>query len=229
MSANIKEKIQKILAKAKGTNNEQEAAVFLAKAEELMERHQIELDELGSDDPMGEFIGLSGTPSSPTWQRHLLNAVARYYGATTVRNRMIRNGREEFDLEVLGAESARITVEVMWPFILGQVREEGRKEAKAMGLGAEAAIRRVANALTIRIQEMNAERNARSHEVRTVAARNSLILRGNALTNYLDERYPNRVSSKTRGIGTNAIAKEAAGRVSLNKQTGGSSTLRIGG
>lgn len=225
MTNNIKEKIQKILAKANGTDNEEEAAIFLAKAEALMEQHQIDLDDLGEDDPMGRYVGLTGTSSSPTWQRHLLNVVAKYFGATTVRT--LRGGA--FELHILGAESARMTVELMWPFILEQVRKEGRKEAKAMSLSSEQAIRRVANALTIRVQEILASERERKVETKTVAARNALVVRGTALSNYLGEQFPHLVKTKSRGIGTNDIARQAAGRVSLHRQTGGASTLRIGG
>lgn len=225
MTNNIKDKIAKILAKANSTTNEDEAAVFLAKAEALMEQHQIDLDDLGSDDPMGRYIGLTGTSSSPTWQRHLLNVVARYFGATTVRT--LRGGA--FELHVLGAESARMTVELMFPFIMEQVRKEGRKEAAAMGMTKEQAIRRVANALTLRVSHMLAADREKADAPKSVAARNALVVRGTALTNYLGEQFPHLRPTKSRGIGTNEIAMAAAGRVSLHRQTGGASTLRIGG
>jgi len=229
----IKDKITKILAKAQGTSNEAEAAIFLAKAQELMEKHQIDLDDLGEADPMGKFVGLTGTSSSPTWMRHLMNQIATFYGASTVRTFTRRDGKDMFDLYVVGAESARITVELMYPFIIEQVRKEGRASAAKMGLASEAAIRRVANALTLRISEMNRqarqERQGPAGEVRNETARNALIVRGTALSRYLEQEFGQLKSSARRSISTNSVAREAAGRVSLHRQTGGSSQLRIGG
>jgi hypothetical protein len=224
MSNSIKDKISKILAKANGTDNEEEAAIFLAKAHEMMEKHQIDLDDLGQDDPMGRYVGLTGTSSSPTWMRHLLNQVAVFYGATTVRT--FRG--KYFDTNVCGAESARMTTELMYPFIVEQVRAEGRKEAKNMGLPAEAAIRRVANALVHRLAEMNAKERVKNPLARTVSAKNALAIRGTALTQYLESEFGTLRSSKGRGTSTNAVAQAAAGRVSLHRQTGGGSSLRIG-
>lgn len=230
----MKDKIQKILAKAQGTNNEEEAAIFLAKAQELMEKHQIEIDDLGEDDPMGKFVGLTGTSSSPTWMRHLMNQVAAFYGASTVRTFTRRNGKDYFDLYVCGAESARITVELMFPFIVEQVRREGRKEAPKMGLATEAAIRRVANALVHRIGRLRAEERA-AKEARgegvplTKAGQNALIIRGNALSKYLEDEFGALKRTAGRATSTNAVAQAAAGRVSLNRNVGGSSQLRIGG
>jgi len=225
MSNSIKDKISKILAKANGTDNEEEAAIFLAKAHEMMEKHQIDLDDLGQDDPMGRYVGLTGTSSSQTWMRHLLNQVATFYGATTVRT--FRG--KYFDTNVCGAESARMTTELMYPFIVEQVRAEGRKEAKNMGLAPEAAIRRVANALVHRLAAMNAEAHGKKREaIRTVAAKNALTVRGTALTQYLESEFGTLRKSAGRATSTNAVAQAAAGRVSLHRQTGGGSSLRIG-
>lgn len=229
MSNSIKDKISKILAKANGTDNEDEAAIFMAKAQELMEKHQIDLDDLGQDDPMGRFVGLTGTSSSPTWMRHLMTSLAVFYGATTVRTFSRRDGKEYFDLNICGAESARMTVELMFPFVVEQVRKEGRKEAKNMGLAAEAAIRRVANALVHRIQRMNAETQGKARQaIKTEAAKNALVVRGTALSRYLESEFGALRKGQSRATSTNAIAQQAAGRVSLHRQTGGGSSLRIG-
>lgn len=224
--SNIKTKIEKILAKAKGTNNEAEAAVFLAKAEAMMEEHQINIFDLGEDDPIGQYVGLTGTPSSPTWQRHIMNQLARYYGARCVRSRVYRNGREEFDLFIAGPESARITTELMYPFILEQIRKLGRESAPSMGLKPEAAIRRVANAFAHTLAQKNAEKDVRKPATAT-AAKHALVT-VNALDAWMDEQWPSLTKGRGRATSTNAAAREAAGKVSLHRQTGGASALRIG-
>jgi hypothetical protein len=50
----IIEKIKALLAKAASTDNQNEAEIFLSKAHELMEKHQLDTSDLESDDPMGE-------------------------------------------------------------------------------------------------------------------------------------------------------------------------------
>lgn len=225
--SNIKAKIEKVLAKAKGTDNEAEAAVFLAKAEAMMEEHQITLLDLGDDDPMGQFIGMTGTPSSPTWQRHLMSALAQYYGATTVRTRRWRDGREIFELSICGSESARVTTELMYPFVLQQVREQGRKSAAEMGLKPAAATRRVANALVHNISRMVAEKAQAAP--RTEAAAKNALVTVEALDAWMDENWPNLGKARRSTTSTNATARAAAGRVSLHRQAGGSATKRITG
>lgn len=220
----IKAKIEKILAKARGTDNEAEAATFLAKAEALMEEHQISIMDLGQDDPMGKFTAYEATQSSPTWKNHVLNQVAQFYGARAVRDWI--DGKR-FKFVVVGPESARVTTELMYPFIIEQIRAEGRKHAPEIGLKPEAAIRRVGNAFSHRISRMNCERKA--EEPKTAAAVKNALVKVDALDAYMDELYPDLTKSRRgRGTSTNATAQQAAGRVSLHRQTGGGSTLRIG-
>lgn len=70
------EKIRKILAKAEGTNNEEEAKLFFMKAQELMAREGITLEEVnqgGSEDEVINQEILSGKKT--TASRNLLLAV----------------------------------------------------------------------------------------------------------------------------------------------------------
>lgn len=220
----IKSKIEKILAKAKSTTHDAEAATLIAMAERLMEEHQISVFDLGEDDPMGRFSAFTATTSSPTWKNHVLNQVAQYYGARVVRTWI---NMKQFEFVVCGAESARITTELMYPFIIEQIRAEGRKSAGEMGMKPEAAIRRVGNALVHKLSRMQAERKV--EKPRTAAAAKHALVTVDALDAYMEEQWGNLRKTNGRATRTNNVAKRAAGNVSMNRQTGGTSTLRIGG
>ncbi len=57
----IKSKIAALLAKARGTDNEHEAAAFMGKAQEMLEQHQIDMGDLiDGDDPVIHSRGLGG-------------------------------------------------------------------------------------------------------------------------------------------------------------------------
>lgn len=218
----MKAKIQAIIAKAQSTTHEGEAETLMAKAIELMERHQIDAHDLGEDDPQGKLNGWQGTPSSPSWQRKLMSALARYYGARSI---MQKRGKE-MTLVIVGPESARVTVEVMYPFIVKQVRALGRELAKAEGTNAEATIRRVANALTIRVIELTLEQ--RSRPAHTKAGRNALTIVGTDTDAYFAQQFPHAVAGRRSSISTgNDSTRDAANKVSLNKQTNGSTVKRL--
>lgn len=228
----IRAKIAKLIAKAESTTHEGEAMVFLAKAEELMNKHQLDLADL-SDDEMGKEVTLTGTSSSPTWQRHLMHSIAVYYGATTVRSFKYKGGKEYFDLEVLGPESARVTVQAMYPFIIKQVRQLGRETAPLQGLSTDASIRRVANALNTRIwgeiRARKAEEMSTELPGTSAATSHALVVKKqDLLKSYVESVYPHLQKSASRGTRTNDAARAAASKVSLHRQTGGGSVKRIG-
>lgn len=82
----IVEKIKALLAKASGTDNEAEAEIFFAKAYELMEKHQLDVTDLESEDPMGEEIGVSAKGRGGVdWNERLMFPVARYYGCKAIQ------------------------------------------------------------------------------------------------------------------------------------------------
>jgi hypothetical protein len=81
----IKGIIQALLAHAKGTQNEVEAASYLSKAMELMEKHQLELsDMVDAADPILHHVGLSYAESGHAWRWKLYDKVARLYGCKSI-------------------------------------------------------------------------------------------------------------------------------------------------
>lgn len=117
MSAALAKKIAAILAKAKSTTFEAEAASLMAKAEQLMREHGIEaLDVENADDPLEldtDGVRISGR----AWQSKLFYHVAVYYGCDV----MFTHHRYGVSATLSGRESARVTVRLMWPYILAAV------------------------------------------------------------------------------------------------------------
>lgn len=230
----IKAKIAALLAKANGTDNENEAAVFAAKAHEMLEQYQLNLFDLGEADPMGKEGIHKGNGSTPTWKGHLINQLANYYGCKIIRNRF-HDGSWEMNLH--GRESARITVQLMVPFIFDQCRAEAKRLKKEGHDGTvEHITRLIANALTNRVFRLAEEQKAETARaagdmedasVRARTARNALVI-VKELDAYIESLYSSLKQGKGRAKMSSASAREAAERVSLNRQmSNGAGTLRI--
>lgn len=227
----IKTKIAALLAKANGTDNENEAAAFAAKAHELLEAYQLNLFDLGESDPMGKVGIHSGNGSTPTWKAHLINSIAKYYGCRLIRNKF-QGGA--FEMNLHGRESARITVELMVPFIFDQCRKAAKELRKEGHAGTTEHITRlITNALTTRIYMLSleeaakAKNNAGEATMEGRAARNALTT-VNELDAYIDSLYSNLKAGSSKRKMTSDAAREAAGKVSLNRQmSNGAGTLRI--
>lgn len=227
MTEQSKDKITKIikalLAKAAGTDNENEASIFAAKAHEMMERYQIEVNDVLKDDPIDRSKPYAATSSSPSYKKHLWRALAHYYGCKTV---LQWTGDTDYEVHIIGRESARVTTELMYPFIMQQVREAGRKLSQGCSIKPEACIRDVANALVMRLQKLTAAQRATEPQPVTQAGKNALLVISE--TKALMERlYPKLKSVSGRGIGTSDAAPGAAEGISLSRQTTGSTTKRL--
>jgi len=224
MSDQSKDKITRIikalLAKVAGTDNEAEAAVFAAKAHEMMEQYQIEVSDVLRDDPIDRNKPYSATTSSPSYKKHLWRSLARYYGCKTMLNWV---SHTEYEIHIIGRESARVTAELMYPFIMKQVREAGRKISDMGDMKPEACIRDVANALVLRLDKLTAEQRENDPAPVTQSGKNALVA-VNAINALMKQLYPNAKPGAARSIGTSGSATAAAAGISLNRQTTGNTT-----
>lgn len=220
----LKAKIAALIAKANGTDNEHEAAAFMNKAMEMMQKYQLESWELrDKEDPMGMTPIWSTNKNPVTWKKYLVNLVAMYYGA---RSLMVPTGTG-WTFYFVGRESARVTATEMYPFIYGQVVAWGKKLAESHPeLNAKQHTRKVCHNLTYRLAQIVAERNEQYAAERD-AKGNKGAIASHALTT-LDETeaYMNRDGAvqKSKGgkIGTGGrIHREAADSVKLEKQVQG--------
>lgn len=225
----IKDKIAALLAKAEGTDNKFEADTFMAKVNELLEKHQIEMHEIrkrmgntADADPIGKEKGKANIYASMLWAREVAGALARYYGCRYV---YWKRGNH-FTYEIVGRQSARTTFELMLPFVITQVRLQARTLDGIGGNQKSRSIleRQVGQALEIRIHKMT--REAEAHRV---------VLTGKGLVPFdnldilMGDFYPNIKEAKQRKpIYLDRDAVAAAAKISLNVQTGHVKAKQIG-
>lgn len=228
-SESIKDKIAALLAKAEGTDNKFEADSFMAKVNELLEKHQIEMHEIrkrmGSTadaDPIGKEEGSTNIYASMLWAREVAGALARYYGCRFV---YWKKGNH-FTYEIVGRESARTTFELMLPFVITQVRLQARSLDGIGGTQKSRSVleRQVGQALEVRIARMR--REAEAHRV--VLTGKGLIPFDN-LDVLMGDFYPQLQEAKQRKpIYLDGDAVAAAAKISLNIQTGHVKPKQIG-
>jgi hypothetical protein len=243
---NIVDKIKALLAKAASTDNQAEAELFLAKAHELMEKHQLDAGDLEKDDPIAfeGYYQKGSTKAAPDWDFMLIFNVARYFGCKAIRTeKYIGGGKAQWVMDMVGRESARVTAKEMHAYLVATVRRLGRQAAEAKEfpileeydgryyktgkfMNADQCARRIGNALRSRLGELASEMEAKS-KAPTATGRNALVTVDRVLAIY-NEKYPN--SAPIRGtFSTTGKAREIAAGIGLNNQVGGSSTLRLGG
>lgn len=219
----IKARIAKLLAKAEGTTNEFEAASFMAKVNELLEEHQIEMHEIRStstdNDPMGKQDGETNLYASIKWARDVAGALAQYYGCRFV---YWRRGNH-FAYQVIGRESARTTFEIMLPFIITQTKLQAKKIWTAQG-GQSLSVweREVGQALYLRIWRLV----PKAEERRTELTKNALVP-VNDVQAFMDAEFGELKKGKSVTLNFGLAARDAAEKVSLNVQTTHAKTKRI--
>jgi hypothetical protein len=215
----IKDKIRALLAKAQGTDNANEAEAFLAKASELMERHQLELFELNVEDPIGMTKGVDAQPGPPSYKSDVQRALAKFYGARPVIN-CKANGH--WTIEICGPESSRLTTELMTDFVWQQVNDQAKKLVTPY-CNKQAAIRQVAKALCDRIYTELKERKVKQVNDGTSS---SLVVM-DAVQLWIEKHYQNLSKTKSQAKRIGLSAMDAAKNISLHHQTGDRNQLRI--
>lgn len=207
----IIEKIKALLAKAASTDSQHEAEIFFAKAHELLEKHQLDISDLSSDDPMGEeetyhAKGRGGVD----WDGRLMFAVAKYFGAEAIQN---QNGKDT-SYTIVGRESARVTAIEMHRYLVKAVRRLGRENADAMEVNADVAARRIGVALRSRLGMLA----PKAPSAQTAAGKNALVTL-DAVKLWIEQHHPDL--STIKGVSrTNGMARGIANGIGLNHQAG---------
>lgn len=211
MSEKIKDKIRALLAKAEGTDNAFEADTFMSKVNELLERHQIEMHEIRKDaDPMGHEMGEAKIYASMSWGKDLLFKVAAYYGGEAI---VWKNGNH-FTYQLVGRESARSTIEVMFPFILTQLRRAAKRYSEHYGHSASVSQKLVANALIVRILKLLGDRDAHRDEL---VGKGLIPVSDNKA--YILDVFPDTVTARARSLKHTVTAARLADGIALAVQT----------
>lgn len=222
----IKARIAALLAKAKGTDNEHEAAAFIAKAEEMLEQYQIDLSELGDEsDKVRHHAGLDADGKwVASWHRSLYRQLGQYYGCQSIKVHTQRGYRQE----LVGRESAIVTTDLMFVFIKGECNRLGRQMKLDGSAPTDAnGARLVGNALALRIAKLIREREERDALAPTTdAAKNALVVKDQVIALY-EQLFPSVQTSKGHKIKTNADARELAEGIGLHRQAGHVQTLKL--
>lgn len=220
----IKIKIAKLLAKAEVTNNEFEAAMFMAKVNELLERHQIEMHEIrsmGDSDPMGKEVGSTNLYASIKWARDVAGPLSRYYNCRII---YWRKGNH-FKYEIVGRESARTTFELLFPFVISQVKQEARRAERAYPGTKSLSVweREIGQALLVRIWKMVAEAEDRRAELTAKA-----LVPVTDVDAAFETYFPTAKKGRPINASFSDAARNAAERVSIHVQTSAAKVKRIG-
>jgi Protein of unknown function (DUF2786) len=207
----IAKKVAAIIAKAKSTTNSHEAAIFMAKAEELMRANGLDLNDIESaDDP----LALDDTAiriSRAQWQATLIAQIALYYHCAAIRVRPRTGG---FWIILTGKESARTTVRLMWPFVL---RSVGKEAAKAHAenpwyMSLAQYKKSIATMLAVRVARLRKDRDG--PETSDLYKRSAELMR---------EHAKDAKTSKVNFKGVDPRHERHAANISLNLQADNSS------
>ena len=227
----IKQRIMALLAKANGTDNEHEAEAFLAKAMDLMQQYQLDVaDMVDADDPILKHVGITAAESGHAWRWKLYSAVAQLYGCKSIHvGKAVpgKNGRlvPGYEQVLVGRESAIIPTDLMYPWIVQQVKDAAKRIASISGMSEQGQAKRVAAALISRIHRLIREQQ--ETEPTTAAGKNALVVLNQVVAKY-DELYPSAETMRSRGSTTDGLSRAAAESIGLHRQTGGRSTLKLG-
>lgn len=219
----MKSKIAALLRKAESSTFKEEAETFLAKARELMEKHQIDFSEGRAEVEEGTSNRIEtnrttafdwGTPAAVRYD--LEAAVAQFFG---IRVLIFRVGKRAW-YEFHGAQSALITHDAMFPFIWKQVGKLASQN------GATSATQRklkrdISRALTERMGYIKARRDWETRRAAGTGTGTALVLVGieDDIDAHIRKLYPDMGEAKARKLkAPSALATILAEEVALDAQ-----------
>lgn len=228
-------RIRKVLAKAEGTNNAAEAETLMAKVQSMLDEHNLNLLEVGrvDDDPIGTDKNVEHCFVVDSWKSKLGSALARLYGCRVVTFKP----RNKTFMSISGRESGRVTWALMLPFVVSQVKAEGKRlydadqgamhdGRPAEGRSRNSFNRMVANALTSRVWRM--VREAEHADSERIANGSRALAPVDLVEAEMNSAFPSLAKSRSSRLSTTGAARAAAEGISLHRQTGGDDARRIG-
>lgn len=226
MTNPIKEKIAALLRRAASTDHHAEAEASMKLAHKLLEKHQLDMDEIElSDDPKSvDPLGIKETRrfeyGTPAAEKYELEAtVAQYFGCRVLR---FRQGKECI-FRIYGTESSRTTHDAMFPYIWKQVLARAKDIAPSGCSRSESQrIKRdVSRALASRLWNLIAQRNLDRQEAAALSDSRALVLldRDQQVHDWVDSLFDEIGEAKARKLkGPSKAAREAAAKISLARQ-----------
>lgn len=221
---NIARKISAIISKADSSTHPEEAAAFMAKANQMLEQYGIDLMDLGrlnQCDPVGVEMEAGKVSRSYPWALPLMHQLGRYYGVKTVYTKVYGS---DTIISCAGRLSARTTFQLMWPYVLRQVQNlariaynEGNYPTRMKAVAA------VADAMTYRLHRLTESRQPASGSIDTQNA----LVPVDEIQQVLEKAFPNLTSSRKRRLTADRRSHDLAEKISLDSQVGGRGQLRI--
>lgn len=221
----IADKISKLIAKAESTTHPEEADSFMLMVHKLLEQHGMSLLDVGklnSEDPVGQTSDAGKFYASESAFRDVAFYLAEYYGCKAV----VHVHGNHRNLSVFGRDSARITFELMWPYVKKCIRSEARRlhnvvKAEFAPIPVPSKLstvarqqRWVADALSSRLLRAIHDRRRETPEQTGVNA----LVPVDLIQQLMDDLYDDIKTAKDRQLKTTAEAREAAGNINLNEQ-----------
>lgn len=233
-------KVRALLAKANGTENEAEAAAFAAKAQELLNKHNLDLEAIMRQGGTGEEVTevLVKTMYTDIWRISIFHEAAELYFCKIYIDRWVddRGGKYKVrkGVKIVGKPHNLAVAEPMIEYLISTVRHlstaysKQRAEYLAFERGCGMRIAERLRIMNLEAQERAArEAGHLSIEAAASAGGNLPALIRSELA--LADSFMDKLGlSKTRASSTNvggdhAAAGRAAGdKVSFSGQVGGS-------
>lgn len=218
----IMDRIAKLLAKAKGTDNENEAAIFAAKAAELLAEHnlteaQLAARDSGKDQPIGEHPHPGRTPD--LWRQRIAAGCAKVYFCTMLVH---TDGRGKKSVRFYGREhNAKVAI-AMTDYLIATVKRMAREYSAAKVVQSDFR-RGAGDRLFERLMEIYRAAQAPAPLATGTTLPALYNSEAKEIAAWVQSKY--RVGkAKTRGHtykGDGAFAgRDAANRISLNTQVG---------
>lgn len=219
--------IAKLLAKAKGTNNEHEAALFAAKAAELLARHnlteaQIAARESRDSDPVTEQR--MGRKSVAKWRQTIAGGVAKLYFCKL----LLYGSQVEFVGKAHNVEVAISMCDWLCSVVVRMAREYTDDRIGMEDFKRGAAIR-----LYWRLDELYKAQNPPAPTPAQTGTGLPALYRNEAqaVESYIEDRYGQLRSRRSKGLqirgGAGAAGYDRAGGINLNTQVAERRTSRM--
>lgn len=212
----IIDKIKALIAKAKGTSNEHEAEIFAAKARELLDKHQLSLNDLedAADPVKHEYAAYEQRDSDYDWKKYLFLATAEYYGCRAAYGGLSRGGVDYDTIQLIGRESSIVTAQLMFPYLLKSVRKQARDTHERMGLSVNGAARAIGTALKFRLKDLTKKPE------KTEVGKGKGLIKLSAMDALEEQKWGHYDEFTQRANKSNKVAVEAAAKIGLHRQTG---------
>ena len=239
--AKVLDQIRKLHAKATGTDNAAEADTFLAKVQQLLDRHNVSMYDVHMSDeadPIGVDHAAGKSFKADSWTDILAGQLAAFYNCDLV----ISTIRNHIYYTVAGRESARLTWSLMYPYVVKQVRQQAkamvakhmeanprlyeftpaqipnltlRKRLRDAQLTKSKAERKVGYAMALRLHGL-----VRDRELNLDARTKNALVPVDTLEALLREAFPDLKdnSSDSRVLRVDAESRKAAEEINLNSQ-----------